>query len=350
MWAGCFRIGAPANTNTYVEAFHHVLKDVYFNKKQNRRIDCLLVMLMKYAKDQILEQAIKLEKGKVTHRLREIRNRHKSAHTVTDVRKTSNEEVWVVPSATTVGVEHTVKRVTQKEMCQCKLVCDRCKVCVHMYTCTCTDFLLRACACKHIHAVHMTNNQDDSFHAECATENADQLSFLQSVLGQDTVNNSSNVSTVRNAAINKASEIIDFLKSEDDIGIIKTVSERLNTALSVGQGMQLNKTKQEFQAKRNFCANKKFETQPRFFSTKRNSLKAGPFKLKKPGAQDNKPAILETLSNMSPNVCSLCFKENDTTDTDEIAWVECSTCKSWVHLACDIHITDTDYVCAACRK
>ena len=38
-WAVCYRVGTPMNTNMYAESFHRVLKIVYLEHKQNRRID-----------------------------------------------------------------------------------------------------------------------------------------------------------------------------------------------------------------------------------------------------------------------------------------------------------------------
>ena len=63
-WATCFRINCTANTNTFVEAFHSVLKTVYLQKKQNRRVDCLLLHLMKFARNILFERFRKLEMGK----------------------------------------------------------------------------------------------------------------------------------------------------------------------------------------------------------------------------------------------------------------------------------------------
>ena len=38
-----------------------------------------------------------------------------------------------------------------KEVCNCFLTCEKCDVCVHLYECTCTDYLLYTNICKHIH-------------------------------------------------------------------------------------------------------------------------------------------------------------------------------------------------------
>ena len=68
-WAACFRKGCIANTNMFVESFHRTLKVVYLQHKQNRRIDFLLVILSKIARDKVFERLRKLEMGKKTQNL-----------------------------------------------------------------------------------------------------------------------------------------------------------------------------------------------------------------------------------------------------------------------------------------
>ena len=88
----------------YAEAFHRVLKDIYFNRKQNRRVDYLLVVLLKIARDKAVDELIKLEKGKITHRFREIKNRHTDANSVLGTEQTDGTEgEWSVPSSTVAG-------------------------------------------------------------------------------------------------------------------------------------------------------------------------------------------------------------------------------------------------------
>ena len=78
-WAYAYRHGAEIHTNMYVETFHRVLKVVYLDSKQNRRVDYLLTVLLRFAKDKAFEQIQKLEKGKSSHRIKEINKRHGSA-------------------------------------------------------------------------------------------------------------------------------------------------------------------------------------------------------------------------------------------------------------------------------
>ena len=70
--AVCFRIGAAANISMYAETFYLVVKDFYFSQRQNRGVDDLLVTLLKVSRDKAFEELIKLEKGKLTHRLQEV--------------------------------------------------------------------------------------------------------------------------------------------------------------------------------------------------------------------------------------------------------------------------------------
>ena len=55
-WAPYYRIATVVNTNMAVEAFHHSLKVCYFEKKQNRRVDTLLHVLLKIARDKVFER------------------------------------------------------------------------------------------------------------------------------------------------------------------------------------------------------------------------------------------------------------------------------------------------------
>ena len=63
----------------FVESFHRVLKVIYLHHKRNRRVDTLLVTLLKISRDKAFGRLMKLEKGKNTHRTSEINRRHKCA-------------------------------------------------------------------------------------------------------------------------------------------------------------------------------------------------------------------------------------------------------------------------------
>jgi len=81
-----------------------VLKVVYLQHKQNRRVDFLLATLMKIARDKTSERLLMQEKGKHTHRVCEINTRH-------------NENIWKV-TLQHQDVFYTVHRLLTS--CECK--------------------------------------------------------------------------------------------------------------------------------------------------------------------------------------------------------------------------------------
>ena len=74
-WASYCCIGLVVNANMFLESFHRTLKIVYLQHK-NRRIDVLLHVLFKIARDKIFEQLTKLEMGKYTHRISDDTKKH----------------------------------------------------------------------------------------------------------------------------------------------------------------------------------------------------------------------------------------------------------------------------------
>ena len=83
-WATCYRIGTIVNTNMYVESFHRLLKVVYLNSKQNHRVDRLIYVILRIARNLVYEQLQKAQVGKITHRKSEIYKRHKLAMALQD--------------------------------------------------------------------------------------------------------------------------------------------------------------------------------------------------------------------------------------------------------------------------
>lgn len=69
-WTTCYRSTTLVNTNMHVEAFHRLLKVVYLQGKQNRRLDHLLSVLFRISRDKTFERISKLHKGKSTQSIR----------------------------------------------------------------------------------------------------------------------------------------------------------------------------------------------------------------------------------------------------------------------------------------
>lgn len=75
-WAYCYRKDTNANTNMYVESFRNVFKSAYTKRKANRRVDNLLHILLKIARDKAFERLINVEKKSNSKKLTEINKRH----------------------------------------------------------------------------------------------------------------------------------------------------------------------------------------------------------------------------------------------------------------------------------
>lgn len=136
-WATCFRIGTRANTNMSVESFYRTLKEVYLERKQNRRVDHLLSTLCKIARDKAYEQWIKAEKGKVTIRQRQSTKRHKQAESMpSELVSRQDAKSWQVQSMTDKTKIYHVRRV-DSSVCKCLLRCSLCAACVQR-GCLCT--------------------------------------------------------------------------------------------------------------------------------------------------------------------------------------------------------------------
>ena len=157
-WALCYRSGSGVNTNMHVEAFHRVLNCVYLHGRVNRRLDTLVFILLKFARDKGFNRLIKLSKGKAgINRMRMIRDRHQTSSTMSPACiEQIREGHWQIKSDKAKdSYIYTVQRESITLSC-CSIMCNQCQICIHQFSCTCMDFLVRTTICKHIHLVVTT--------------------------------------------------------------------------------------------------------------------------------------------------------------------------------------------------
>ena len=115
------------------------------NNKHNRRLDHLVSVLLKIARDNAFRQFLKLNKGKTTHRVSEINKRYRRAEESTTKIKRLKQKIWTIESQKQKGTECTVQRIS--DCTTCKLRCSYCNACIHMYTCTCLDCVTHTTVC-----------------------------------------------------------------------------------------------------------------------------------------------------------------------------------------------------------
>ena len=136
------------DTNNFIESFHNKLKTQKFKQKQNKRMDVLIETLEQIEAEYYLNLFTRktLNKDQAS---KDMITRHENSKNI-DTKYVSKitDDVFHVQSGTSI---YEITRV--KASCQCKVTCPDCKVCMHMYRCTCGDRAAKD-MCKHVHKVH----------------------------------------------------------------------------------------------------------------------------------------------------------------------------------------------------
>lgn len=186
LWANFARESCPVSCNMFVESFNNMMKRRFMNGKANRRLDCLIGVL--------LEEVIPYYCGgysvlsvnptvKECYRKGELHGKHREAMTMNPasvvtvgrgllihgvvhsfilkhILETNENGLeihcqWNVPSSSDPEMMYTVSK--DNFNCRCNVTCNYCKVCPEFYKCNCYDYVKyqKANACKHIHLVHM---------------------------------------------------------------------------------------------------------------------------------------------------------------------------------------------------
>ncbi|XP_067138909.1 uncharacterized protein [Centruroides vittatus] len=148
-WAYCYRLHCDLNTNMHIENMHKCIKHLYLQGKK-KRLDKAIHALMTFLRDKMYDRIIVMRKEKVTSKLSELRKRHRTSLSLCKDLVTKEDNVWKIPSPNGSDI-NTVSMV--KENCECQMICNECKSCIHMYTCTCIDSAIKFNMCKHIHLV-----------------------------------------------------------------------------------------------------------------------------------------------------------------------------------------------------
>lgn len=155
-------------------------------RKVNRRVDTLLSILLRIARDKVFERLIKVEKHSHCKKMREINKRHV---VLLEEMPTTTDDGWFVPSQSSPGRQYFV--VTARDSCSRILHCSACGCCPHMYQCSCVDLAVHTTVCKHVHTIHHlrvsvsttvpTNNTNSDVEAPSATGRCTQLVFVRKI-------------------------------------------------------------------------------------------------------------------------------------------------------------------------
>ena len=264
-WASCYRISAGINTNMYVESFHYLLKYIYMKGRMNKRMDKCINILLSLARDKAFERLVKLEKGKISGRIKTIQLRHQASSKLTAQLITeSGNSKWLVTSSDKTS-DYTVTR--QLETCphKCLIRCLECDICVHEYTCTCLDHLIQSTICKHIHLVAQYCNLSHGMKkaSSCTTQpNKDTTMLLKSLQSDRCIEYQEKIGKVRR----KLLCLQALIEKCTNIAALDATEQLVDRALIV---IDLPNQPAQFGSALNHPANKSITPQKAFFSTKR---------------------------------------------------------------------------------
>ncbi|GFT63237.1 MULE domain-containing protein [Nephila pilipes] len=106
---------------------------------------------MRFIRDKLVDRLIVMNKGKLTSKLKNLRQRNKTSLSLSTAMINENESGYIVPSSSS---DETYLVQESNINCSCKLICTDCNnTCIHNYSCTCLDASVKWNMSKHIHLV-----------------------------------------------------------------------------------------------------------------------------------------------------------------------------------------------------
>ena len=341
-WATCHRINASIGTNMAIEAFHRVLKIEYLQHKQNRRLDHLLHVLFRINRDLVFNFLRKEEIGKRSHRLCEIQKRHISAVTINkkgiDIQ--SNDcDSWKVQSESTPDLWYIVEKIASTCNLSCKLRCNKCNICTHMFSCNCMDAVMHFTICKHIHLVCMHCQVSCNSNVELPSIDSTAVDDSQPVTVATCITSAGPGSSVPSSLGTLSKE--SLLKKHDKVRdmIVRSSGQNLlelNSHLSSMMALlqtQVDVLAQPLPVRKRPAPNANHVTQDKFYSTKKRRTEVTKA-IKKPSSEEQ-TTIKSHLSQVDITVCSICFNsDDDHRQESDVQWIECVKCSTWVHQSC----------------
>jgi hypothetical protein len=149
-WAYCYRKKFRINTNMMIENLHRTIKKLYFGGKAVRRLDQSLHTLLKVIKDRQANYICLREMGYSTARSTSIAKNHRKAM---DICKTVILESDNGDFLCTVNSDQFKLTRNYDQPHECYQDCSICQLCVHQYTCSCKEYVVKSEFCSHIHLI-----------------------------------------------------------------------------------------------------------------------------------------------------------------------------------------------------
>jgi len=239
--------------------------------KDDAPLSQIIAKAMSLVRDKSFEKIIKISKQNMSNKLSQIIAAHNKSTKITPDMVVEVNGNWLVNSETDIHTQYRVEKTTLS--CDCLLRCNVCKICLHTYTCTCTNNVIYFNICKHIHACakqqtvtdsETVQNQNQSFPLPCdlAVDNG----FLQK---QEELKRNENIKKNNEEIKHKLEMILGMhrrtnMNEVDQMYIIKQCD---NILTALGKETDFKKTSNLQLTKK-----RKIEPQARFFANQHPTL------------------------------------------------------------------------------
>lgn len=205
-WAYCYRANAGLNNNFHLKAFDRCLKYFNGNLLKEATFTEFLSLLNDFLELETKDLTRKRIFGKLSSKLANLRKRHdivaKKEVTLAVDLVDDPFVGWLV--SVCEGDEDSwsmyAVRPKREECDGCKMVCEGCASCLHLYECTCRDYCIEFNMCIHIHKVclHLKESLQPSLDDESC-----KLPNNHSLLQQwDQESNDSQTNRIESAMVN----------------------------------------------------------------------------------------------------------------------------------------------------
>lgn len=292
-WAYSYRKKSGINTNMFLESMHKTIKYTYLEGKKVRRLDKSLHALQKFLRDKTIERLIKLTKGKSNEHTNLINKKHRLALT-TSFKLENKENVYFLRNEQNQKQFAVTKQI---DNACCQLRCMFCNICIHMYECSCLDYVIKFTICQHIHFVclHIKPIPPKSPEREVLAKREvfskpETQELAENILINQPVQHNNIVNQIKETALQLITNIDNRTYSIDEE---KFILKNLKVLTSLGSTFK-NTSDHNTNRKHN-CSppNKKIDKQKMFSTKKKNKQKK--IGTKKPNSEENK-IIKDTLS------------------------------------------------------
>ena len=231
-----------------------------------------------------------------------------------DIVKQESATTWCVPSTSKSGVNYTIQ--LDEDTCphNCSLKCSDCSICLHTYSCSCADSLIRSTICKHMHLVARLCAQTSCNSVQPSVQ---EMEYQQETLLANL--KSDKVATGLKERVKRAlTELTAQISSCDDDELITAAEKHIKMAQNI---IKATKSCATFPPPKPEPSNKQVAKQRPFFSTKKRKHTA--ISMAKP-THEQKSDISQAL--LEGWHCSQC--QVLSTDMDMIS---CDMCDKWFH-------------------